>query len=314
MAKRKRLSPAVLTSEGVDPAPETKSSAPPIAHIAGAAAEQAGLAEVARVLTEARQEGRLIQKLPLAEIETGHLVRDRIAFDAPDMESLRASLATRGQQVPIEVVARPKGGYGLISGLRRVMALRELGELQVLAVIREPETSADAYLAMVEENEIRAGISFYERARLAYEAAKLGLYPSVQAAIAALFGNASPAKRSKIGSFARVHEALGAQLRFPAAIPERLGLAMAAALEEGTGFVSALRATLAANPPEDAPAERGLIEAALRGKKGSKPQSGDIFEPAPGIRLEAKAGKVVLSGKGVTEDLRAALLDWLAAR
>jgi hypothetical protein len=30
---------------------------------------------------------------------------------------------------------------------------------------------------MVEENEIRAGISFYERARLAAEAAKLGIYP-----------------------------------------------------------------------------------------------------------------------------------------
>jgi ParB family chromosome partitioning protein len=50
----------------------------------------------------------------------------------------------------------------------------------VLALIRRPETSADAYLAMVEENEIRAGISFYERARLAAEAAKLGSIPTLR--------------------------------------------------------------------------------------------------------------------------------------
>jgi ParB family chromosome partitioning protein len=84
---------------------------------------------------------------------------------------------------------------------------------------------------MVEENEIRAGISFYERARLAAEAAKLGIYPDPAAAIAALFTSASPAKRSKIGSFVRVHEALGPALRYPTAIPERLGLALAAALD-----------------------------------------------------------------------------------
>jgi hypothetical protein len=82
---------------------------------------------------------------------------------------------------------------------------------------------------MVEENEIRAGMSFYERARLAAEAAKLGIYPDPAAAIAALFASASPAKRSKIGSFVRVHEALGDALRYPTAIPERLGLALAAA-------------------------------------------------------------------------------------
>jgi ParB family chromosome partitioning protein len=111
------------------------------------------------------------------------------------------------------------------------MALREIGETEVLALMRRPETSADAYLAMVEENEIRAGMSFYERARLAAEAAKLGIYPDPAAAIAALFTSASPAKRSKIGSFVRVHEALGDALRYPTAIPERLGLALAAALD-----------------------------------------------------------------------------------
>jgi ParB family chromosome partitioning protein len=217
---------------------------------------------VTRTLTEAREEGRLIQRLPLAEIETGHLVRDRMAFDESDMAALVTSLRARGQQVPIEVVAQ-EGGYGLISGLRRVMALREIGETEVLALIRRPETSSDAYLAMVEENEIRAGMSFYERARLAAEAAKLGIYPDPAAAIAALFTSASPAKRSKIGSFVRVHEALGDALRYPAAIPERLGLALAAALDRDAQAAARLARALDDAMPTDSGAERAVLEKVL---------------------------------------------------
>ena len=311
MAKRKRLSPAVLTPEGLGQA--APSSRPPIAHVAADAAEQAAFPEVARALTEAREEGRLIQKLPLGAIETGHLVRDRVAFDEAEMAALRDSLRARGQQVPVEVVALEGGAYGLISGLRRVMALRELGAAEVLALIRRPDTSAEAYLAMVEENEIRAGISFYERARLAAEAATLAIYPSPAAAIAALFGAASPAKRSKIGSFVRVHDELGDVLRFPTAIPERLGLALAAALESGAGV--ALRDALTAADAADAGAERAALERALKAllpKDKTAPSTSP--EIAPGIRLEAKAGRLVLSGKGVTPALRAALTEWLQSQ
>ena len=208
MAKRKRLSPAVLTTETGSNSPlETSSARPPIAHVAGDAADRAALSQVARTLTEAREEVRLIQKLPLPAIETGQLLRDRIGFDEEEMDSLVASLAARGQQVTIEVVALEGCRFGHITGLRRVMALRKIGAGEVLAILRHPETSKEAYLAMVEENEIRAGISFYERARLAAEATKLGLYDSPKSAISALFSSASAPKRSKIGSFVRVHEA-----------------------------------------------------------------------------------------------------------
>ena len=317
MAKRKRLSPAMVAPEAALDSPlETKSARPPIAQVAGAAAEQAGLAEVARALTEAREEGRLIQKLPLEKIATGHLVRDRIAFDEAEMAALRDSLRARGQQVPIEVVAQGTGGYyGLISGLRRVMALESLGARYVLAIVRQPESSAEAYLAMVEENEIRAGISFYERARLAAEATKLGLYPSNQAAIAALFGSASPAKRSKIGSFVRVYEAFCGVLRFPAAIPERLGLALAGALEEA-GFADRLSTALEAADPATAEAERAVLERALQPVKTGS-DAANRAEPedtVPGIRLKPGKGRLVLSGPGVTPQLQAELEAWLAAR
>ncbi len=326
MAKRKRLSPALLAADiggetGSDRPLETHSR-PPIAQVAGETAEHAAFAEVTRMLTEAREEGRLIQRLPLEQIETEHLVRDRMAFDADEMAALVASLRARGQQVPIEVVAREtkdgRNGYGLVSGLRRVMALREIGAAEVLALVRRPETSSEAYLAMVEENEIRAGISFYERARLAAEAAKLGIYPDPSAAIAALFSSASPAKRSKIGSFVRVHEALGDALRYPAAIPERLGLALAAALDRDGQAAARLAQALEEAMPTDSGAERAVLEKTLSEgpKTGSKPQN--RFETpreiVKGVKLEARRGRVVLSGAGVTEALSRDLEDWLAAR
>jgi ParB family chromosome partitioning protein len=85
---------------------------------------------VTRTLTEAREEGRLIQRLPLSAVETGHLVRDRMAFDEDEMAALVASLAPAASRCPSRSW-RGEGGYGLISGLRRVMALREIGETEV---------------------------------------------------------------------------------------------------------------------------------------------------------------------------------------
>jgi ParB family chromosome partitioning protein len=322
MAKRKRLTPALLAADvGLETGsnrPIETHSRPPIAKVAGETAEHAAFAEVTRTLTEAREEGRLIQRLPLARIETGHLVRDRMAFDEAEMAALVASLRARGQQVPIEVVAQEAGGYGLISGLRRVLALREIGETEVLALIRRPETSSDAYLAMVEENEIRAGISFYERARLAAEAAKLGIYPDPAAAIAALFTSASPAKRSKIGSFVRVHDALGDALRYPAAIPERLGLALAAALDRDGQAAARLVRALEDAMPTDSGAERAVLERALSEGAKTDPKRPNSAEKSreivKGVKIEARRGRVVLSGAGVTEALRQDLEDWLTSR
>lgn len=321
MAKRKRLTPALLGGSGqaLNTGTETVRERPPIARVAGETATEAAFTEVAGALASAREEGRLIVKLPLDAIETGHLVRDRIDFDADEMAALEASLRARGQQVPVEVVPLDEeGSYGLISGLRRVMALREIGAGEALALIRQPENSAEAYLAMVEENEIRSGISFYERARLASEAAGLGLYPDPGAAIAALFSSASPAKRSKIGSFVRIHEALGGALRYPTAIPERLGLALAAALDKEPEAGDRIAAMLKAAAPADPMAEREVLETALASESKKvarkKGKTDPPREVARGIRMDVRRGRVVLSGAGVTETLKRELEEWLSAR
>jgi ParB family chromosome partitioning protein len=252
-------------------------------------------------------------------------VRDRISFDPEEMAALEASLRARGQQVPVEVVpldgeGAGEGRYGLISGLRRVMALRAIGAGEALALVRRPESSADAYLAMVEENEIRSGISFYERARLASEAVRLGLYTDASAAIAALFSSASPAKRSKIGSFVRVHEALGHSLRYPTAIPERLGLALAGLLGRDPGMAGRISEVLRAAAPDSTEAERALLEQAVSGDFPKKPKPAgtrhktEAREIARGIRMETRQGRVVLSGAGITDELKHDLEEWLACR
>ena len=98
MAKRKRLTPAPSQPRPLA-APEVKSATtlarglgsprPPIADVAHDAASTNALAEVAQTLTDARVEGRLIQRLPLHLIDADHLVRDRIAASAEDMAVLK---------------------------------------------------------------------------------------------------------------------------------------------------------------------------------------------------------------------------------
>lgn len=51
---------------------------------------------------------------------------------------------------------------------------------------------------MVEENEVRANLSHYERGRIAVLAAEQGHFTHVEEAVARLSGAASKAKRSKI--------------------------------------------------------------------------------------------------------------------
>ena len=62
-------------------------------------------------------------------------------------------------------------------------------------------------------------------------------------------------------------------MRFPAAIPERLGLALAQALEADPGFAEVLSQRLTAAAPGAAEAEQALLAAALR-YPGKPPKNG----------------------------------------
>lgn len=275
MAKRKRLAPASLLGD-VPPGLETKSALAPIAGVAGEAAARAALEEVSEELRAAREGGRMLLDLDLAQIDQDHLVRDRMGQSAEDLDALMSSLRARGQQTPIEVVALAGGRYGLISGWRRCQALARLAQeeghqARVLALLRQPKDAPEAYLAMVEENEIRVGLSYYERARIAVRAVQQGVFGSDREALQGLFGAASRAKRSKIGSFMALVRGLDGALRFPTAIPERLGLDLAKRMAEDSEFADALVLRLMEGPVGTPEAERAVLEARPEISKPAKP-------------------------------------------
>ena len=347
--------PAEMPAAKPETAPTASVPRPraPIAQIAGGIASEAALEEMGAALASARREGRLIQALPLEAVEAGHLMRDRLesAASGEEMDALVESLRRSGQRTPIEVEEIGAGRYGLISGWRRLTALRRLaseggaegGAGTVLAVVRAPAEAAESYLAMVEENEIRAGLSFWERARIVRRAAEAGVFADEGEALRGLFGAASKSRRSKIGAFVPVVAALDGALPFPEAVTERTGLALAARLREDEGFGGALADLLRRGMPEDPEAQAGLLAAALAGD-GSAARatedapaggmSGGAAErapaprpPSPGrpradaaprhapVRLNDEGDRLVLDGPGVLDPaFRAALKRWLAGQ
>ncbi|SDE59263.1 ParB/RepB/Spo0J family partition protein [Ruegeria marina] len=353
MAKRKRLSPAQpVFLDGPVPgqrAPETKSmplSTAPIAQVAGDASARAALDEMSQAMAAARAQGRMIELLPLDVIDERHLVRDRLEQNEEEMAALVDSLRARGQQMPVEVVPLPDpaGGrtHGLISGWRRLTALRRLYKetsdpkfATIRAMVIAPETAQDAYVAMVEENEIRVNLSHYERARIAVRAMKEGVYPSQRAALQGLFGNTTRSRRSKIGTFILLVEAFDAVLYFPSAISEKLGLALAREMVRDPGFADALKERLVSSPRDSAGAEMQILSRALAERQmppapvpdpvlperprlrstAQNPASGEriVTRITKGIemRFTPDQRRIELVGEGVSDRLAEMLEDWL---
>lgn len=345
MAKRKRLAPPRASQTGR--APEVKSftrfpsdgasARPPIAHVAADAASSAALDELSQELREARETGRMVLQLSLDVIDPGYLVRDRVEVDEDELQLLADSIRDQGQRTPIEVVDLQNGHYGLISGWRRLAALTRLSVAQpdagfdhVLALLRRPETASDAYRAMVEENELRVGLSYYERARIVAKAAEQGVYPGDTEALQGLFGAVSRAKRSKIGSFLKLYHALDARLKYPSAITERMGLAVARALDKDPELGERLADRLRKADPASAEDEAALMEKALSSPaaKNAGAGQGDAVSPrnktprapkpavlatvgAVTVTASADGEKLTLAGKSFDAAFQRKLIHWL---
>lgn len=320
MAKRKRLS-LEPTPAGIETKPmPSPVAAAPIAQVAGAASEAAAMREMSDYLAHARAKGLLLTTLPLSKIELGHLERDRLLAEDEEMEALVTSLRARGQQTPIEVTrlpGDPRERYGLISGMRRVTALmrlhRETGEdrfARVTARILPPTNAPDAYLAMVEENEIRADLSFWERARVVVKAVEAGAFPDRAAALKGLYGSVSRAKRSKIGSFVTVVAALDGTLRFPTALSEKRGLALAKALSD-PAHLPRIEAALRDAAPQDAEAEQAIL---MRAAASPRPTKAKPPAPPGPVTVLREGDRLVVSGPGVDASLMRDLKAWLSNR
>ncbi len=344
---RRRLAPASLSAPEGTPAPDVPraehfadsfgsngfgSGRAPIARVAAEAAGSAALQELADTLTRARETGRLVLDLPLGAIAPDHLVRDRLpegdgGSHAEEMAALVESIRAHGQRTPIEVTPLVEAGgasaglpWGLVSGWRRLRALKalhaETGEARfatVQALVRRPDTAADAYVAMVEENEIRLGLSPYERARVAVRATARGVFPTEKAALLALFATASRPKRSRIRAFTEIVHALDGHLRFPADLPERLGLALVERLREGAG--PSIAAALDAAAPSSVAAEQALLARLARAPKAAAAPAPSSVPSSGSVTLATRlAGdRLTLTLTGVDAPLAARIEALVAA-
>ncbi|MDC0739439.1 ParB/RepB/Spo0J family partition protein [Cognatishimia sp. SS12] len=334
MARRRRLeapdqSELAKLNEGFAAKPPLgQSMTPPIAQVAGEAAAQAAMGAVTDRVAAAKEAsdakkwraaetgGHAAVQISIDDIQSGYLRRDRLHDSAEERQELLGSIRQNGLRTPIEVIATDDG-YGLISGHRRLQAFRALASedaafREIPAFVRRPRDSAAAYLNMVEENEIRANLSHYERGRIAALAAQGGVFDSVDAAVSALFEQASKSKRSKIRSFAAVHEALGDLLQFPTEMTERIGLKVAAGLRDGAQ--GQLREALSAGTAQNASAELKLLENALTEvpaekdpRRGGRPSEVVKLEPlilADGGMLHAQ-----VTAQGLKLELKGRALD-----
>ena len=212
---------------------------------ADARADRAKLEADASRLQDAQKQGLLMSEIDVDGIDETAMIRDRTVIGEEEMMELRHSIASHGLRLPIEIfeLEQPNVSgqrYGLLSGYRRLMAVRALLDLteaekyrRIKAIIR-PRTDADsAFISMVEENEVREELSHYERGRIAVIAANQGAFTNTEDAVNRLFGTGSKAKRSKIRSFALVFEELGDMLDFPETLTDKRGMRIAAALRRG---------------------------------------------------------------------------------
>ncbi len=162
-----------------------------------------------------------IQNIPLNEIDTTTLPRDRTIIDADAQQELQTSIAQNGLRLPIEVYPI-KTGYGLISGYRRLTAIQTLSETTkdskyttITALIRTPKNRQEALAAMVEENEVRQNLSPWERARIIITAHDAGIFDSITTALTTLYPQISRQKRSKLRAITEVIEVLDGHLIDP---------------------------------------------------------------------------------------------------
>lgn len=353
MAKRKRLTPARLSDDFQQgPAPEVKSMrpgmAPPIAQVSREAASTAALEEVTQQMETARDAGLLLEAVHIQKIDANALIRDRMVLDPEEMQALENSIAARGQQTPIELAplaparaAEVPEDYMLISGWRRLKALRNLYERTrdprfstVKARVLPATLRRDAYIAMVEENEIRSNLSNFERANIAVSMVETRIFPTAKLALMGLYGTLPRARRSKIGSFIPLVKILGGVLKHGPAITEKLGLALSKALTQRPGFGEDLTRLISeAAPDRDAPTEMALLQAALDAEsKKAEAESQQHTSPARPVskeppkkdevplsgRVEIRTARapgggmrLILEGPAVTGDLKVALARWL---
>lgn len=269
MSRKKRIFDIEMPDEPIaEPAVETAPArrgpmASAIAENAEALATRQSAAQAIRDENDAlahefvalRDAGQVVQNLPLDQVFTNLLVRDRFPGDDAELIDLMTSVRDVGLSNPIRVEARADGtGYELIQGFRRLSAYRRLlaetgdtqwGEVPAL-VLPRGEDVAGLYRRMVDENIIRKDLSFAEMAAAAnnFAADPATGIDDLKGAVKALFQSAPYSKRSYIRAFARMLDLIGPSLNYPTELPRALGVALARQLEDNPTLAAQINAEL----------------------------------------------------------------------
>lgn len=225
--------------------------------------------------------------IPLEAIDAAALPRDRSALDPAALEELKLSIFVSGLRMPIEVyaVSTPDGGppYGLISGFRRLAAMRALHEgasdrtryAAIPAFVRAPKDAAEALTAMVEENAIRAELSPWEQGAVAVAARDAGVFDTIEAAIEALYSRLGRDRRRRFRAIAHLVEAMEGRLVRPETQSLRRLLRLASAVARGYGPV--MEHALVEGRTADPEAQWRLLEPICA--EAERPEDAD---PTPG--------------------------------
>lgn len=239
----------------------------------------------AKAFRLAQEEGRVLVAIPLEDIRTDDLPRDRLDLTgvatSDEMEELKASIRERGQKEPIEVY-RTENGYQLKKGWRRITALEQLltetGDARfakaVARVAEEAGTRIDLYIDMVEENVIREDLSFAEMAQVAITAAQDSGLDGMGAEelVGRIYASLHKMKRSYIRSFVYLLEQLDEALPYPKSISRNLGVDVARKLQAAPERVGALRSVLStvSSAEEQAEILKKFVQSAERAEAKSQ--------------------------------------------
>ncbi|MBD3624212.1 MAG: ParB N-terminal domain-containing protein [Rhodobacteraceae bacterium] len=209
-----------------------------------------------------KQQGLIVDMIPIDQVHTNKLTRDRALGPDDELDELKASILEIGLSNPIRV-EQTAHGYELVQGYRRLSAYRalldETGDEEAwgripAGLIAGGEGLDGLYRRMVDENLVRKDISFAEMADLARSYADdPGTQPEdVDAAIELLFKSAGRQKRNYIGHFARLLDRLEKYLEFPQAIPRALGLSLVKRLDNQPEIMASLVRALGTGPRTEA--------------------------------------------------------------
>jgi ParB family chromosome partitioning protein len=199
-----------------------------------------------------------VHHVPLAEIDAEALPRDRTRLDPAELAELRDAIALSGLRMPIELfplaAPRPPLRWGLLSGYRRFHAFRALHALSaevglepgrfalIPAFLRPRAGLAEQLAQVVEENEIRAPLSPWERGRVACEAWRRRIFPTLDEAVARLFPSVSRQKRARLRAIAQVVEEFDGLLAAPELLNEHRLMRIHHAIQRDFGDI--MRAAL----------------------------------------------------------------------